>query len=679
MPLKEIPYPAEGGFAMKKVLIPLCCALCALILLTALAEEPPLLESLLEEIEQEALNGDALTVSKVTFELSADRQSIYLDRPEVTGSADYTIAYNIYDSSSNPVNYFYSLEDRVAATPGYGGLFNVFVVVTDKATGAQDTQNIGWQEIDWPHGDKLTVGKAAFRLSEDRESVFIDRPDIRCKSGKATIAYNIYDSNGNPVNYFYSNEAHVAATPGYTGVFNVFVVVNDPVAGEMDIQNIGWQELGEQEILEHEWPTTINGIHYDLIEGMVTVTGADEGVTELRFVDEVYGLPVKTIYYWAFAGKYVDGVGYTSSPYKGKLILPAYLERIEWGAFAGCDGLYGTLTIPQSTTHIGTESFDSCSGFTGSLIIPNNVETIGESAFTGCTGLSGELVLPGSLERIGSRAFAGCHNLSGNLIIPDGVRNIEHGVFEECSGFTGSLILPEDTESIGDNAFYGCSGFTGSLILPENTESIGHYAFYGCSGFTGSLVLPESIESIGKGAFGGCHGFTGNLKLPENLRIIEFAAFESCSGFIGDLYIPNNIKRIGAWAFGACIGLRGNLVIAESVTYIEEYAFYSCEGFTGNLVIPNTVLSIGDWAFYGCSNFTGDLEIPEGVTSIGKEAFSCGGLYGIMSVPSSVQTIGSNAFGYNIANRFTSIHCPRGSYAWNWFTNQGYSALLTAE
>jgi len=54
-------------------------------------------------------------------------------------------------------------------------------------------------------------------------------------------------------------------------------------------------------------------------------------------------------------------------------------------------------------------------------------------------------------------------------------------------------------------------------------------------------------------------------------------------------------------------------------------------------------------------------------------------LYGIMSVPSSVQTIGSNAFGYNIANRFTSIHCPRGSYAWNWFTNQGYSALLTAE
>lgn len=59
----------------------------------------------------------------------------------------YTIAYNIYDDKSNPINYFYSLEDNVAATPGYGGLFNVFIVVTDTETCESNTQNIGWVDL----------------------------------------------------------------------------------------------------------------------------------------------------------------------------------------------------------------------------------------------------------------------------------------------------------------------------------------------------------------------------------------------------------------------------------------------------------------------------------------------------------------------------------------------------
>ena len=219
-------------------------AVLALVLCAAgaLAESGVSLDELVGEIDKEA---KALTVAPAAFEISPDRQSIFINRPEVTGgSGQYTIAYNIYDANSNPVNYFYSLEDRVAATPGYGGLFNVFVVVTDTATGSSDTQNIGWQELNWPRTNRLTVGRAPYEISPDRKSIFVDRPQISCASGKVTIAYNIYDQQSRPVNYFYSNDKRVAATPGYDGTFNVFVVVTDPGTGEQNTQDIGWVTLG---------------------------------------------------------------------------------------------------------------------------------------------------------------------------------------------------------------------------------------------------------------------------------------------------------------------------------------------------------------------------------------------------------------------------------------------------
>ena len=224
-------------------LIAILIALCFVNTLSLTIAEGVLdLNELMNEIDKEA---KSLNVGQATFRISQDKQSIYIDRPEITGSDEYTIAYNIYDNNSNPVNYFYSTEEHVAATPGYGGLFNVFIVVTDQATGESNTQNIGWQKLNWPSANKLTVGKATFELSPDRKSIFVDRPEIKCKSGEVTIAYNIYDHNSQPVNYFYSTEKRVAATPGYDGKFNVFIVVTDTGTGEQDIQNIGWQVLGE--------------------------------------------------------------------------------------------------------------------------------------------------------------------------------------------------------------------------------------------------------------------------------------------------------------------------------------------------------------------------------------------------------------------------------------------------
>ncbi|MBR6028703.1 MAG: hypothetical protein IKP40_06385 [Clostridia bacterium] len=158
---------------MKKVLSVLLAALLVFGCAPVLSEGAPLLDELLREIDEAEL-AKGLSMSLSHFEISANQQSIFIDRPYVFRSEEYTIAYNIYDADSNPVNYFYSLEDRVAATPGYKGLFNVFVVVTDTATGEQVQDNIGWQELlgpddPPPERQPLKVAAATCRISDDRQ------------------------------------------------------------------------------------------------------------------------------------------------------------------------------------------------------------------------------------------------------------------------------------------------------------------------------------------------------------------------------------------------------------------------------------------------------------------------------------------------------------------------------
>ena len=239
----------------------LICLLMGLLMLAGCAlAEAPSLEELMAEIDREA-KASPLWVGEPLFEVSPDRRSIFIDRPEVQGSAEYTIAYNIYDADSNPVNYFYSLEERVAATPGYAGLFNVFIVVTDTASGDQNIQNIGWIDLLGPDdpvpvqdpSQPLSVGQATFEVSPDGQSIFIDRPAISGGSGDLLIAYNLYDADGNAINYFYSRDARVAVTPGFAGLFNVFIVVTDVQTGESDTQNIGWLMLEGPEVDPGDW------------------------------------------------------------------------------------------------------------------------------------------------------------------------------------------------------------------------------------------------------------------------------------------------------------------------------------------------------------------------------------------------------------------------------------------
>ena len=188
-----------------------------------------------------ATPAPSLSVGSVKWSISADKKSVYMDKPTISGGVKpYRIAYNCYDENSNPVNYYYSDESKTAMTPGYNGRFNVFVVVTDAAQHTKQV-NTGWFSL--TGYEPLTVKEevAVSEISADKRSIYINQPTVSGGTGNYTFAYNCYDENSEPVNYYYSDEKRTAMTPGYAGKFCVFVVVSD--GNESITINTGWYQL----------------------------------------------------------------------------------------------------------------------------------------------------------------------------------------------------------------------------------------------------------------------------------------------------------------------------------------------------------------------------------------------------------------------------------------------------
>lgn len=225
--------------------------------------DSPLLEAIWAELE--GLSEKPLWVaSPLTWEYSPDRQSFFIDRPLFTGTPEATVAYNLYSEAGEAVNYFYSDAERVAVSPGRNGRFNVFVVITDVYGSA--VLDLGWQLIDG-YSVPFSVGGLSCALSEDGKALYIDQPQITGGSGLYTVAYNLYNSRGQAVNYFYSSEKRVAVVPGAYGRYAVFVVVSD--GRESRQVNTPWLTIdGTRQ--QASYVTLSRGDSGDAVERLVT-------------------------------------------------------------------------------------------------------------------------------------------------------------------------------------------------------------------------------------------------------------------------------------------------------------------------------------------------------------------------------------------------------------------------
>ena len=280
---------------------------------------------------------------------------------------------------------------------------------------------------------------------------------------------------------------------------------------------------------------------------------------------------------------------------------------------------------------IAANAFSSLN-FSGRLSIGKNVTSIGYRAFKGCSRLHGDLNLSAHVTYIGAEAFMDCSNLDGKLTLPDRITEIGRRVFRGCLKLSGMLRLPAGLTKVGEGAFYGCSGFSGELLLPSSLIQIEESAFYGCSGLSGSLIIPQTVKVIDVCAFTKCVGLDGKLSLPKGLSIIEAFTFSGCS-FSGVLELPSTINGIDDSAFQDC-KFTGILEIPDSIKWIGEFAFYGCSGIE-SVILPNslekyeghvggheTPASIGKFAFYGCSGLTKVVSLKETVPTCSNFAFN---------------------------------------------------------
>lgn len=283
-----------------------------------------------------------------------------------------------------------------------------------------------------------------------------------------------------------------------------------------------------------------------------------------------------------------------------ELTYPGNNEVYSWTGF---DSPSGNITIPSfvnvdnqvyEVTAIGNYAFSTCNGLTGSLIIPNTVNTIGNWAFRSCSGFNGILSIPNSVTTIGIGAFSNCHGFTGDLVIPNSVTTIKSSAFEQCYGFNGYLTISNSITSIGTGAFFNCHGFIGSLDIPNSVKWIFDAAFSGCSGFTGSLNIPNSVSQIGEEAFSNCSGFDGALILGNSVRTLGYHAFVDCSNFSSLICLastPPTIEWNAFYRFPMSIPIYVpystiNSYMATSIwnefTNYQEIAYITISCYNGN-------------------------------------------------------------------------------------------------
>lgn len=339
--------------------------------------------------------------------------------------------------------------------------------------------------------------------------------------------------------------------------------------------------------------------------------------------------------------------------FTGPLIIPDGVTVIEGGCFCDCTGFTGALALPNSLTHIYGCAFKNCSGFTqvtfpSSLIfIGGEPDFAGGGAFENCNGLEGSLELPDSLCFIGERAFFGCSNLTGPLTIPTSVNNISHNAFEGCVGLESVDITNRDAEvSIGRRAFRGCTNLH-EIVFHENVVEIGSNAFLGTGweddqpdgvlllhdwylGYKGDasntsnvfLEMVETTRGVADRAFAGRTNIKSlNIPLDCPMVTVGDSAFYGCNCIESQLVLPETVETIGQSAFENCTKLHGKLVFGNSLRIIDTKAFKNCNKLEQELVIPDMVTRIGSSAFMGCQHLT-SISIGKSVDQIFTEAFS---------------------------------------------------------
>ncbi|MDR2557504.1 MAG: leucine-rich repeat domain-containing protein [Mycoplasmataceae bacterium] len=198
----------------------------------------------------------------------------------------------------------------------------------------------------------------------------------------------------------------------------------------------------------------------------------------------------------------------------------------DWAGYD--DGTVHETSLSEPTaTHHGTCAINGNDGFAAhNLVIPETVEINGKyydvteinNAFASCEGLTGTVTLPKTLKKIGTGAFYNCSNLTG-IEIPQGVTYIGRLAFS-ADTFVKPVVIPSACETVEEYAFQGTS--FESLVIEEGVALLGSQAFrnakinqlltipggvtidsmvFSASEFSHGIVLKSGILNMGANSF----------------------------------------------------------------------------------------------------------------------------------------------------------------------------------
>lgn len=390
--------------------------------------------------------------------------------------------------------------------------------------------------------------------------------------------------------------------------------------------------------------------------------------------------------------------------------IPASVDSIGVGAFAGCTGLQlfsvasdnknfraidgvlfsndgaelivypnensATYTTPALTRSIAPGAFANCNNLE-SITLAEGIATIGKSAFWYCNKLR-TVTIPQSLSTIEDLAFGGCTDLmkfevdkhnpyftSVKGVLYNHQKNI---LLVYPNSLAATYKVPNKVTEIGQLAFAYCDKLQ-SIELPKSLQLIGNSAFRHCNSLT-SIIIPSKVVHIGKEAFANSRSIT-SVTLPQSVTYLGDWAFAGCQS-LSAMVLPANLDTIRPYTFNHCIKL-DSISIGTGTTTIGEGAFYECKSLT-NLVIPNSVITIQKGAFYACDNLR-TIVLGSSLRTIDYMAFAVGkNLESIKALGATPATCTADTFfGIDFAKcKLTTAPEYRTNYhavlPWNLFT-----------
>ena len=397
---------------------------------------------------------------------------------------------------------------------------------------------------------------------------------------------------------------------------------------------------------------TVDGLIYDIQNGVAEVVGVDANATTVVFHAQIEGNRVHVD-----EAALLEKLNYAMAGWITKLVVSAEIESFE-GGYGWVFNPVTELEIQEGVKHIGKNTFSGVP--VKELRLPEGLLSIGENAFMYCSSIE-KITIPASLERLDEGALYGLSGLKEiDLAEGNAYFQLIDGILYTKGDAQRLLLMPNDgreslqvdenTKSIADGAFSG-NETVKELIVNEGITALEPYVFQDLVALK-TAYLPKSLTTMER------FGSFAVWSAIENIFVAEGNPdFESRDGA---LYYKNQLwffPFAGRVAYDLPFYgetevpafLQGNMVL-ESLSLARGYESIPPNCFEYSvalkrIALPMGLKSIGEWAFSGCL-YLEEMMIPPTVTSIGDYVFyDCPELKRVV-IPSSVEHIGQGAFGY---------------------------------